>query len=118
MNLSTQLQAVSQDLISKYGNTVTFTYEDTSGVIVYNPVTDEMEGGLPVSISKKAVYKNLTYVENQAHLYANAKKIAIVPYDSDVANMTTLWKIDGNSIVKIDKTTAQDNTIVLKLYVG
>lgn len=117
MSTAQRLQAVGQELITKYGNTVTLTFEDKS-TAVYDPATDEMVGGVKLTFTKKAIYEKLTYQEYQADMYANVKKKIVIPYDTDVAGITTLWKVDGNSILSIDKIIAQDNTILIHLYIG
>ena len=115
--LKDRMRTVANKLINEYGDSCVLSKVVVTGK-VYNPSTDEYEGTTSTtSINAKCVYRTLTLTEMQDDNSGAVKRVATIPYDDAYANIDTSWKIDSNTIIKIENKSMQDGNIVFVVYV-
>ena len=119
MSLATSLQATALELITKYGNTVTFVA--TTKSTTYNPAIAGGYATTTVTHTDKAYVKTPTTVELEysgidSSLWNKVSGIATIAYKSEYSSINNDWTVNGKKVHKVIKTEAQDTPIVLKVY--
>lgn len=111
--------ATANKLISEYGSNVTLT-KTINTDRVYNPITDEFEGGgtQDISVVVKYVQSKLDVGDNELSQISSVNKVMLIEYRDEIANIDNTWKADGNKIYHIKTTSLQGQDILYRLYVG
>lgn len=124
MSLSTNLRDVANKLLDKYGNNGEL-YKEIISNPIYDPNLGKMVG------NKEEIVITTKYSESISSLrYLNIDErqkyqaILIIPYKEEIKDLNNSWKFKAhgqtayNQILQVQKTTAQDNQIIFKLYFG
>lgn len=121
MSLATRLKTTGTNLIEEFGNNVVVSTVTNNNV--YNPQTGSMGAATTVTYNKKAYIASPTTSELSKSglaetVWGKVSFVATMVEDSETSLLTNSWKIDNTPVMKVIKTTAQDTTIIVKVYCG
>ena len=115
---SESMLSVALNLITEFGNDCTLSKKITTDK-VYNPITDAYDGtDSSVTISTKCSISDLEVGTSDREQNPAIRKVATVPYSTDLADLDATWRLDDNEIYKVDKVMSQNDVIIFKLYIG
>lgn len=116
--LKDKLTKTANNLLDKFGDTIVFTKKEVAGQ-VYNPITDEYEGiETDISIQTKGYFRKQSYGELKAEDSHKISRVCGFAYNEEVKDIDNTYKLNGNTIVRLDKQGLQDGTVFMYAYIG
>lgn len=118
MGLATSLTSTAVELINNYGNIVVLEHSINDGV--YNPQIGAMGTPVTQQFAIKAYLKPVTNeeMEMEESTWGRISSVATIVETETVTGIDNTWTLDGLAIKSVQRTTAQDTTILTKLYYG
>lgn len=118
--ISERLQALAGTLTAQYGNTITLVDKSAEGW--YDPQTGERHQNTVTYVKYGAIKaittEDIKIANMPDKVLDKVSKVITLAVDNDISTINNSWTVDGMAIHKIIKVTAQNNDIMIKLFVG